>query len=73
MTANETGRAAAPPKDSHDKAQQDLQRSVDAAVPDAEELPQGFAENPLSQQVRKAIDQRKPEPGDTPLRGSDRT
>jgi hypothetical protein len=59
--------------DDHARRQmeQDLQRSVDAAVPDHEKLQEGFAENPLSQQVEDATKRHQPKPGTSPLRGGD--
>jgi hypothetical protein len=51
--------------------EQDLQRSVDAAVPDREKLPGNFDENPISQQVEDAAKRHQPKPGTSPLRGDD--
>ena len=51
--------------------EKDLQRSVDAAVPDAEKLPEGFEENPISRQVEDSAKRHQPKPGTSPLRGGD--
>ncbi|WP_159714727.1 hypothetical protein [Geminicoccus flavidas] len=48
-----------------------LEQAVDRAVPDAEKLPGRGAENPITQQVEKAVDERQPRPGPSTLQGND--
>jgi hypothetical protein len=48
-----------------------LQRSVDRAVPDAEQLPEGAEENPLSEHVEDVAEGAKPGPGATTFEGGE--
>ncbi len=49
-----------------------LRRSVENAVPKAEQLPTGPDENPISERVREAGEDPKPSPGDLTVQGGDR-
>ena len=61
------------PSDGMDrKPERDLQHSVDQAVPDAEKLKKGFAENPISRQVASTIKRTEPEPGEDTVQGGKR-
>lgn len=52
-------------------AEEALQRSVDQAVPDAEQLPEGAEENPLSEHVESVAVGAKPGPGATTFEGGE--
>jgi|SRR5829696_1629876 acyl-homoserine lactone acylase PvdQ len=58
-------------RDRPTQADDPLQRSVDAAVPTAEQLPRGAEENPLSQHVEHAAGENAPQPGATTFQGGD--
>ena len=52
-------------------AEEALQRSVDRAVPDAEQLPERAEENPLSEHVEGIAEGAKPGPGATVFEGGE--
>lgn len=54
------------------QAEAELQKSVDAAVPDAERLPSGAAENPLSEHVAEVAAGAHPGPGRSTFEGGDK-
>ena len=66
-----SGNAAAGKGKGDGNADPGLEQSVDRAVPDAEKLPGRGAENPITQQVEKAVDERQPKPGPSTLQGND--
>jgi hypothetical protein len=67
-----SGTSAPRPGQGDGNADPGLEQSVDRAVPDAEKLPGRGAENPITRQVEKAVDERQPKPGPSTLQGNDR-
>jgi hypothetical protein len=63
------GKAAA--QDHAQGSDEPLRRSVEEAVPDAEELPHGAGDNPISQPVRDAAKRQKPPARRSTLQGGD--
>ncbi|MDX6751742.1 hypothetical protein SH611_18200 [Geminicoccaceae bacterium 1502E] len=51
--------------------ERELRQSLEKAVPQPEQLPEGPDENPLSQQVRESTKKRQPGPGQSTFEGGD--